>query len=289
MMAIGANTHIEVLSLVNSNLRRQQGIELAAALRANGTIKMINLEANYLDSQAVREIAEAITTNCGSKVEHLRVMRQKQAGDFFGRLTEEAFGNLMEKNETIVKLGFECNDVHVRNIINRGLLRNNDFARQRRRSASMPPEESVTAEEKSLSCLELLEPPDVPAAQVFGQNGDPDHTVFRSFVANKKRLPTMPQLQNYAKNRGTPLKYSTIAPLIKLCRSRLLDAAVTKEVTVADIFMADSVGDLQSWSESNGSWSLEIWTSNSKKYAYKSTKDPAFLVSDAWAEWLKSG
>merc|ERR1719474_2329200 len=51
MKAIGTNTHIEVLSLVNSNLMRQQGIELAAVLRANGTIKMLNLEANCLDFQ----------------------------------------------------------------------------------------------------------------------------------------------------------------------------------------------------------------------------------------------
>jgi len=286
--AMETNTHIETLSLSNTNLMKTQGIELAASLRVNTTLKTLNLEANCLDSQSVRELAEGIRENTGSKLEHFRVTQQKQVGTFFGRPVEEAIGLMMEKNESIIKLGFECNDAHWRNIIDRALLRNNDFARRRRKRTSLMPEEEVVAEEKQLSRLVLRVPPPVALSSVFGEDADPNYPVFLGFVANQKRLPVGSQLQNYAKNSGTSLKYSTVAPLMKDCRSRLLGAAINTEVTVADIFEVDTEGDLRSWSESNGSWSLDIWAPDGKRYAYKSNKEPAFLVSDAWAEWLSA-
>jgi len=289
MKAMETNTHIEELSLVNSNLIKAQGLELAASLRVNRTVKSLNLECNCLDSQAVREIADALRANPESMIEHFRLTQQKGVGNFFGRPVEEAIGQLMERNETIIKLGFECNDAHWRNIIDRALLRNNDFARRRRQKNSLNPEEDVVAEEKSLSRLVLREPPARGVEEVFAEDAGPGSSVFRGFVANQKRLPTMSQLQNYAKNSGNTLKYSTVAPLIRDCRSRLLNAAANTQVTVADIFEVDTMGELRSWSESNGNWNLDIWAPDGKRYAYKSNKEPAFQVSDEWAAWLLAG
>uniref|UniRef100_A0A7S4UC93 Uncharacterized protein n=1 Tax=Alexandrium monilatum TaxID=311494 RepID=A0A7S4UC93_9DINO len=290
MKAMETNTYIKTLSLVNSNLMKVQGMELATALQENKTLQILNLDSNNLDSLAVQKIASAIRENKGSKLEHLRLAQQKgQGGISFGRPTEEAIGLLMEKNESIIKLGFECNDAHWRNIIDRALLRNNDFARKKRRRSTLSPEEEVVPEEKALSRLVLQQPPSVSVSEVFNEDAHPNNVVFRSFVSNQKRLPTMSQLQNYARNSGTSLKYSTVAPLIKECRSRLLDAAVNKEVIVADIFEVDSAGDLRNWSENNGNWALDIWSPDGKRYAYKTNKEPAFLVSDAWAAWLQDG
>jgi len=287
--AMETNTYIQCLSLVNSNLMKAQGLELAVSLRNNKSLRTLNLESNNLDSQAVREIVEGIRANSSCRLEHLRVSPQKQVGSFFGRPVEEAIGLMMEKNESITKLGFECNDAHWRNIIDRALLRNNDFARKRRRRSTLSPEEHVAAEEKSLRRLVLQEAPSVPVSEIFHQDTNPNNPVFRRFVSEQKRIPTMSQLQNFAKNSGNALKYSTVAPLIKECRSRLLEAAVNKQVKVADIFEVDLSGDMRSWSEQNGNWSLDIWASDGKRYAYKTNTEPAFLISDAWAEWLQDG
>merc|ERR1719220_1405380 len=144
MAAMAANTHIQVLSLSNSNVQKAQGLELATALLKNGVLRTLNLESNWLDSNTVRELALAVKANNDSKIEHLRFSHQKQMGQFFGRPTEEAVGQMMEKNETIVKLGFECDDAHWRNLIDRALLRNNDMWRRRQQGPAedeLPPAE----------------------------------------------------------------------------------------------------------------------------------------------------
>jgi len=198
---------------------------------------------------------------------------------------------MMDKNENIFKLGFECQDAHWRNIIDRALLRNNDFARRRRKRNSgtgEDDEELGQAEEKALGRLVLRQPPGRAAAEVFAE-ADPQHVTFRTFVAQNKRLPTTSQLQSFAKNMGSPLKYSQVAPLIKECRSSMLEAAVNAEVTVADIFEVDMECVLRSWSTSNDNWTLEVRALDGKRYSYKANKEPVFIVSDAWAEWLGTG
>merc|ERR1712232_1013200 len=132
MKALETNTHIEFLSLTNSNLQKPQGHELAEALKKNCTLKSLNVENNCLDSHCLETIARAISTNSSGKLETLRVSHQAGMSNFYGRPVEMAFGEMMEKNQTITKLGLSCDDAHWRNTIDRCLLRNNDFARRRR-------------------------------------------------------------------------------------------------------------------------------------------------------------
>merc|ERR1719333_188830 len=42
MKAMETNTHIECLSLMNSNLQKQQGVELAASLLKNCSLQVLN-------------------------------------------------------------------------------------------------------------------------------------------------------------------------------------------------------------------------------------------------------
>jgi len=283
--AMATNTHIVQLSLANSNLMKPQGHQLAASLQQNKTIRIVNVECNFLDSAAVKEIAEKLSENPETKLQNLHVAHQKQVGRFFGRPVEEMFGQLMEKNMTIIKLGMELNDAHWRNTIDRFLLRNNDLDRRRRKS-NIDVEEEVVYEDKTLSRLVLKLPPSKSVTEVFAKASE--HIgVFLSFVAAHKELPTGTQLQAAAKNKGTPLKYSQVAPLIKECRGFMLDGAVNTNVTVADDFQVDTEGVMKKWSETNGNWNLDIAVGN-KRYAYKSSKEPAFRVSDEWAAWLST-
>eukprot|EP00435_Cladocopium_sp_Y103_P022174 s1004_g5.t1 len=139
--AMASNTHIHTLSLVNSNLHKAEGSVLAASLAQNNSVVHVNVENNSLDSSSVKDFATNLLENPNSKLESLRFSQQKGTGNFFGRPVEEAFGQLLDKNETLLRLGFSCDDAHWRNHINRALLRNNDFARRRRKKQAGGEEE----------------------------------------------------------------------------------------------------------------------------------------------------
>merc|ERR1712228_87947 len=138
---------------------------------------------NWLDSTAVRELALAIRSNQRVRIEELRFSHQKQMGMFFGRPTEEAVGQMMEKNESIVKLGFECDDTNWRNLIDRALLRNNDYWRRSQQGPSSA-EELPPTEERTLSQLHLEVPPRALSAfGVFPDDGSFAPSIFRCYVA----------------------------------------------------------------------------------------------------------
>mmetsp|Transcript_17402 Transcript_17402/g.41247 ORF Transcript_17402/g.41247 Transcript_17402/m.41247 type:complete len:937 (-) Transcript_17402:65-2875(-) len=287
--AMAHNTHITTLSLVNSNLHKGEGCLLAESLKSNNTVLHVNLENNCLDSAAVRNIAECIAQNSDSKLESLRVAQQKQVGNSFGRPVEEAFGQLLEKNERLLRLGFVCSDAHWRNLIDRALLRNNDFARRRRKKMQGGEEDEVQAEEKSLSRLVLLTPPQKPLSEMSGSQ-EPSQRAVQGFVAAHRKFPTPTQLQAYGKSNGMPLKYSELSPALQEFLASVLDAARGTEVTVADAFEVDTSGTMKSWSIKNSNWSLDIWTSD-KRFLYKSPagKQPSVTISESWAAWLGAG
>lgn len=246
MSAMKWNTYIEVLSLSNANVQRSQGIELAESLRSNTTLRTLNLECNFLDSDSVRQIALGIKDNPDCGIEHLRFSHQKQMASFFGRPTEEAVGQMMQTNELIVKLGFECDDRHWRNMIDRAVLRNNDA--WRRRNAPCETEDlSQAAEERCLGQVLLLEPPEGRSAEVRSQ-----YDLLCNYVDQTGKLPTTHQLQNFAKNAGLTLSYTKAVPMIRDFRSLMMDGAVGKQVIVSDSYNTESQGQLLKFSSVDG-------------------------------------
>merc|ERR1740117_1937666 len=69
MKAMQTNSYIEVLSLSNANVQKSTALELAQALRQNCTVRTLNLEANCLDSNSIRELALSITDNSATTLE----------------------------------------------------------------------------------------------------------------------------------------------------------------------------------------------------------------------------
>jgi len=283
MAAMEWNTHMEVLSLSNSNVQKVSGVDLATSLRKNRTLKTLNLECNCLDSISVREVALAIKDNASCAIEHLRFSHQKQMGKFYGRPTEEAVGQMMQFNELIVKLGFECDDAHWRNLIDRALLRNNDYFRRRQAQVQSDQEELPTAEEKSLGHVLLLQAPSGPASQAIREYG-----MLCDYMEVNLKLPTTSQLQNCAKNNGTPIAYNLAAPMIKECRSWMMDGAKGKEVVIADACGTETCGVLREWSLNNDHWLVDLWLEDGGRCTFRSNKDPAFSLSDAWSDWFRS-
>jgi len=258
MSAMEKNTHIEVLSLSNSNMQRSQGIELAHSLRSNTTLRTLNLECNFLDSDSVRQIALGIKDNNGCGIEHLRFSHQKQMASFFGRPTEEAVGEMMQRKELIVKLGFECDDRHWRNLIDRALLRNND-AWRRQNAPCGTGELSQLAEERDFRQVVLLEPPEGSAAEVRSQ-----YDLLCNYIDQTWKLPTTVQLQNFAKNAGLTLTYTKAAPMIGEFRSWMMNAAAGKQVIVSDKYNLEMQGQLLKFSSVDGASVadvlLEAWS-----------------------------
>ncbi|CAE7231883.1 TMOD2 [Symbiodinium sp. KB8] len=280
MEAMARNTHLEKLTLSNSNLLKASGVQLANALRANSSLKTLNLESNWLDSNAVRELALAIKDNLSSKIECLRFSHQKQMGQFFGRPTEEAVGQMMASNDTIVKLGFECDDAHWRNEIDRALLRNNDS--WRRRQAPPDGEALPTAEERSLGRIHLVHPPDASASEVLDSYG-----TLCDYLDHNKKLPTTSQLQNSTRNSGQQITYAKAAPMIKELRSWMLDHSLNKLVEVLDTFETPTCGILRQWSSCHDHWIVEVWVED-RRCTFRSSREPPTSVSDDWVNWLRA-
>merc|ERR1712232_709332 len=292
MAALKWNTHIEILLLTNSNLQPTSGFELADAL-------------------AVKEIAVAVGRNKNTQVEQLMVSHQKQ-GKFFGRPTEEAFAQMMSSNDTIIKLGLECDDANWRHQIDRGLLRNNDI---RRRPQKTPSSDSRLAplEEKQLKLISLCGEPircgddvlasastsagaseaeeeDVAEAPVARTSGSqPSRDVIHDYVVRYERLPSFTQLQTYLRNAGaTPPTHKEAMPILKDCRGRLLDAAVLSNVGVTDVFGTVTSGVLRSWTERNDVWTLEVASDDGRRYAFQSRHaEPSMAVSGSWEAFLQ--
>merc|ERR1711990_371833 len=111
----------------------------------------------------------------------------------------------------IVRLGFSCKDPHWRDVIDRGVMRNVDIARKKRKRAKTVHDLVIPAEEKTLSRVILQEVPEADVSEIF--EGDNEQlNLARALTAKSKRLPTKEQLQANAKAAGNPLKYSEAQP-----------------------------------------------------------------------------
>mmetsp|Transcript_91575 Transcript_91575/g.158504 ORF Transcript_91575/g.158504 Transcript_91575/m.158504 type:complete len:991 (-) Transcript_91575:157-3129(-) len=294
MQALATNSHIEKLLLANSNLHKQQGRQLAAALRSNCTLLTANLESNSLDSGAVIDLALAIK-DCGSKsaLEHLRLSCQRHMGPSFGRRAEEAVAQMMQQNERIIKLGFECEDSHWRYIIDRALLRNNDIRRRLQQvsgeSVDQAQEQPAVEMTLTLDHLFLHEPLscEAPRPLCTEEKENAAYAVLRDYLMQNKKLPTPEQLQIYAKsNTDVSLQYLTAVPLIRKYRSWILDAAVGTEVSIVDAFGKLVRGSLRSWSEVNENWMVDVCGEEGRIIFKSKSREPAVSVSELWAQWL---
>lgn len=285
MEAVGSNTHLRVLSLSSSNVQKAEGVQLAASLEKNTTLRVLNLEGNRLDSTAVRALALAVRDNRGCGIEQFRLQHQGQGGGSFGRPAEEAVGKMMQSNHTIVKLGFECDDAHWTNEICRALVRNNDASR-RKQAAGQDDDLSPASQEVTLGNLLLQSAPVSCATKSFLQDGYM-RGLYRSYVVQTQKLPTMKQLLSCAQNSGEPLQYSTAVPVVRECRAWFLQAAIGTDVLATDAFGTGKEGRMEHWSETNDCWSIELVAhEDGKRYVFRSSKEPAFAVSEAWVEWL---
>jgi len=286
MKALESNTHIECLSLVKTNLQKPQGHELAKALSENCTLKVVNIESNHLDSSCMQRIAEGIAANPNTQLQQLRLSFQIGMGRFYGRPVEKAFGEMMQKNETITRLGFAVDDRHWMNTINGYLTRNADFARRRRKNRNMNKVPTgLPVEIRTLARLHLQDRPSTLISETLTEGGA-HASVFSDYLVQNRMMPNPSQLQSFASNAGRALKFSELKPTIEQCRSQLLRAAVGSGVTVVDTFNSNIRGKLSKTLVQGSRWTVDL-ISDDKIFRCEASKEPGIAVSASFAHWIE--
>lgn len=291
MKALETNTHLKNLSLAKSNMQKPQGHELAAALKKNCSLKVINIESNYLDAECLRQIAVAISENRNSEIQQLRLSNQLCMGKYCGLPVEQAFATMLQKNETITTLGMTFQDRHWFDCINRYTLRNIDFQRRRAKSRKAREEgtEELPREDRTLRDLTLETPPEALAAEVMASSDSSD-LAFGSFLVEKQMVPNPQQLKAWASRDGQKTGgFSELRKTIELCRGRLLASAQGRQVTVTDKYSSPIEGVLSKVTPAKGvgsDWIVEV-IAEGKRLMCKGNKEPGIAISGDWVSWLK--
>lgn len=290
MLALATNTHIETLLLSGSNMQKPSGPKMADALQKNTTLKNLNIESNNLDQDSIRAMMVALSLNDKTSLNIFRFQNQHGIQNFFGRPVEESLCELMKKNKTICKIGCAIQDANSRDVINRATMRNIDLERRRRKGGGDAADE-VAAEVKPVLKGVTLEkaPDDKQAFEVFGDQNEAKQanlTLARQCFAHMSRVPTQSQFQAHVKTHGKSVNFREAKEIVDAGRMMALNGAVGTEVTITDIYGADSKGILRGITQKNTNWALDIWVGDAKRYSFTSTKDPEIKVGAAFGEWL---
>lgn len=291
MEALATNTHIENLLLSSSNMQKPSGPQMANALQKNTTLKVLNIESNNLDQESIRSMMVALQLNEKTVLSTFRFQNQRGLNTFFGRPVEEAMCELMRKNKTICKLGCAIQDANSRDVINRATMRNVDLERRRRKGGGVIVDEVVAESKPILKGIKLDKAPEhTQAFEVFGDADEAKQTNFtlaRSVFGQMSRIPTQQQFQSQVRTLGKSLAFKEAREVYDAARMKTLLAAVGTEITISDIYGADSTGTLRGVTQKNTNWALDIWVSDSKRYSFTSTKDPEVKIEGAFSAWLQ--
>lgn len=124
--ALNGNTHLETLSLVNCNLADRHVEKLARAIEENGTLRVVNVETNFISPQGVVRLIKALLKK--KTVEEFRAANQRS--QVLGNKIEMEITQLIEKNPTILRLGLHLEYNDARHRIATHLQRNIDTKRR---------------------------------------------------------------------------------------------------------------------------------------------------------------
>ncbi|XP_023934672.2 tropomodulin-1 isoform X1 [Bicyclus anynana] len=116
------NTHLEVLSLVNVGLNDRTAQLLADALEANSTLRVVNVETNFISPAGVVQLVKALLTT--NTVEEFRASNQRS--QVLGNKTEMEITRLVEQNPTLLRLGLHLEYSDARHRVASHLQRNID-------------------------------------------------------------------------------------------------------------------------------------------------------------------
>ncbi|XP_064472016.1 tropomodulin-like isoform X3 [Ornithodoros turicata] len=106
------NTHLETLSLANTDMTDRIVQPLLEALKHNKTLKSLNIESNYISGPMLKNFVEATLEQ--QTLEDLRAANQRPV--ILGNKIEMEIAKLVEKNKNLLRLGisFDVPDARMR-------------------------------------------------------------------------------------------------------------------------------------------------------------------------------
>ncbi|XP_049869756.1 tropomodulin-1 isoform X1 [Pectinophora gossypiella] len=124
--ALKTNTHLEVLCLVNVGLTDRSAALLATALEANSTLRVVNVETNFISPAGVVQLVKALLVM--KTVEEFRASNQRS--QVLGNKIEMEITSLVEQNPTLLRLGLHLEYSDARHRVASHLQRNIDRIRK---------------------------------------------------------------------------------------------------------------------------------------------------------------
>lgn len=123
--AIPGNTHLECMSLTNVGLTDRTAVKLADALEKNSTLRVVNIETNFISPSVIVQIAKSLLKT--KTVEEFRAANQRL--QILGNKNEMEITSLVEQNPTLLRLGLHLEYNDARHRIATHLQRNIDTIR----------------------------------------------------------------------------------------------------------------------------------------------------------------
>jgi tropomodulin len=123
--SLKTNTNLKTLSLCNVGLTDGPTSKLVEALRENKTLRTINLESNFLSGSMIRNLIEALLEQ--QTVLEFRACNQRP--QILGNRIEMDITKLVEKNNSLLRLGLNFDVPDARMRVAKHLQDNNDNIR----------------------------------------------------------------------------------------------------------------------------------------------------------------
>ncbi|XP_065405984.1 tropomodulin-1 isoform X5 [Chrysemys picta bellii] len=100
---------------------------LAEMLKANGVLKSLNVESNFISGSGILALIEALQHN--TSLIELKIDNQSQP---LGNKVEMEIANMLEKNSSLLKFGYHFTQQGPRLRASNAMMNNNDLVRKRR-------------------------------------------------------------------------------------------------------------------------------------------------------------
>lgn len=128
--ALQRNSRLESLSLTNVGLTDRTAILLADAIEKNTNLRVLNVETNFISPPVIVKLVKALLTT--TSIEEFRASNQRSS--VLGNKIEMEITDLVEKNNTLLRLGLHLEYNDARHRVAAHLQRNIDRIRQSRLS-----------------------------------------------------------------------------------------------------------------------------------------------------------
>lgn len=126
--ALKTNTHLEKLHMANTRATEKVARALAESLQDNKTLKVLNLESNYISGPGFVAVLEAV--NKQQVLEVLKVANQKPS--LLGNRIEMHIAELVRQNKSVLNFGIFLEVPAAKVALREYLQRNNDNVRRQR-------------------------------------------------------------------------------------------------------------------------------------------------------------